>query len=69
MASRKAFYDALVERSSLGEEAVKRLRAKTPPELTKKIVALASAPRGISVPSDIGVTVTTTRRPGKRDDR
>lgn len=66
MADRETFYDALVERSSLGEEAVKRLRAKTPPELTKRIVALASASRGFSEASDIGVTVTTTRRPGKR---
>jgi hypothetical protein len=69
MADRVDLYDALVDRSSLGEAAVKRLRAKTPSDLADRIVALAASPRGFSEARDIRVAVTTTRLPGKRDDR
>jgi hypothetical protein len=62
-------YDRLVDRSSLGEPAVKRLRAKTPAELADRIVALTATPRGVTTSRDIRVAVTTTRRPGKRDGR
>jgi hypothetical protein len=53
-----AVVDALIERSSLGEPAVKQLRARTPPELARKIVALSQMARGVSGRGDIGVIKT-----------
>lgn len=53
-----AVVDALIERSSLGEPAVKKLRARTPPELARKIVALSQMARGVSGCGDIGVIKT-----------
>jgi hypothetical protein len=49
--------DALIERSSLGEPSVKKLRARTPPELARKIVVLSQMARGVSGRGDIGVII------------
>jgi hypothetical protein len=53
-----AVVDALIERSSLGEPAVKKLRARTPPELARQIVVLSQMGRGVSGRGDIGVIKT-----------
>lgn len=54
-----AVVDALIERSSLGEPTVKKLRARTPPELARKIVMLSQMARGVPGRNDIRVIVTT----------
>jgi hypothetical protein len=58
--------DALIERSSLGEAGVKKLRARTSPERAQQIVLLSVSLRGVSGRGDIGVFVTTTSGSGDR---
>jgi hypothetical protein len=59
--------DVLIDRSSLGEPAVKKLRARTPPELARQIVERSHSARGVSGGGDIGVFIKTPPARGPKE--